>query len=105
MKPRQLTAGQIRLLEALKSEANYDHGGLRRAIRVVEDCKQIVSTRESELQAAKNHLETCEQELKDHKKIVAQICNDLGKLGCTIDEIRDKWPGYCAHDVAEWLQY
>jgi septal ring factor EnvC (AmiA/AmiB activator) len=103
-KKRVRSIGEMALLKELGNLANNDYTGLKEAQKYVERARASKQTKEQELREAEEHLKLCESKVRALKREVAELVNDLGKLGSEVEDIKHQWPAFCAHDVAEWIK-
>lgn len=105
VKPYEPTAGVKAILQELSSETRNGFNGIQSAVECVGKAKSGKVQAEQALVDSIKRLEYAELCLRQMKRKLAHLINDLGKLGCPEEEIRRAWTEWNAHDVAEWIQY
>jgi hypothetical protein len=103
---RSITEGERLILDALRRFVSNDYSGdLNHAIKNVDAQKNTLAGKRADVVEAEGYLVDYELKLREAKKKVADMVNDLGRLNCPIEAIKRCWPDFNAHDVAEWTTY
>jgi hypothetical protein len=98
------TAGVNAMLNQLHRLTAGNYEGLERAKDKLQDAQAEEQKKEEELKCAKEQVAIWKRELKAVRYTLADLINDLGKLGCPPELIKQQWSGYNAHDIAEWIR-